>query len=79
MERHRFLFVSLDGLIGDVAWQVAKEGHDVRYYIDTVEEREIGDGFVPKVDSWEERRAIENAAWSVAGVEAVDDRLTIVR
>ncbi len=32
-----------------------------------------------KVDSWEEREAVENAAWSVAGVQSVDDRLTIVR
>jgi len=32
-----------------------------------------------RVDSWEEREAIEDAAWSVAGVQAVDDRLTIAR
>ena len=32
-----------------------------------------------KVDCWEEREAVENAAWSVAGVASVDDRLTIVR
>ena len=32
-----------------------------------------------KVDCWEEREAVENAAWSVAGVELVDDRLTIVQ
>ena len=31
------------------------------------------------VDSWDEREAVENAAWSVIGVHAVDDRLTIVR
>jgi osmotically-inducible protein OsmY len=30
-----------------------------------------------KVDSWDERRAVENAAWSAAGVSSVDDRLTI--
>jgi osmotically-inducible protein OsmY len=30
-----------------------------------------------RVDSWEEREAVENAAWSVAGVQSVDDRLTI--
>jgi osmotically-inducible protein OsmY len=30
-----------------------------------------------KVDNWDERRAVENAAWSVAGVAAVEDRLTI--
>ena len=26
----KFLFVSLEGLIGDTAWSVAKEGHDVK-------------------------------------------------
>jgi osmotically-inducible protein OsmY len=30
-----------------------------------------------RVDSWDERAAVENAAWSVAGVKSVDDRLTI--
>jgi hyperosmotically inducible protein len=30
-----------------------------------------------KVDNWNERRAVEKAAWSAAGVAAVDDRLTI--
>jgi osmotically-inducible protein OsmY len=32
-----------------------------------------------KVDSWDEREAVEKAAWSVAGVQSVDDRLTITR
>jgi hyperosmotically inducible protein len=31
------------------------------------------------VDSWDEREAAENAAWSVAGVQSVDNRLSIVR
>lgn len=30
-----------------------------------------------KVDTWAERYAVENAAWSAPGVTAVDDRLTI--
>ena len=30
-----------------------------------------------KVNTWNEREAIENAAWSVAGVQSVDDRLAI--
>lgn len=30
-----------------------------------------------KVDNWGERRAVENAAWSTAGVASVEDRLTI--
>ena len=50
---HKFLFVSLDGLIGDTAWQVHKEGQDVKYFIANEKERSIADGFVPKVNDWE--------------------------
>ena len=32
-----------------------------------------------KVDNWDERRKVENAAWSAPGVESVEDRLTINR
>jgi phosphoribosylamine--glycine ligase len=53
MEKRKFLFVSLSGLIGDIAWQVLKEGHDVRYYIEAEKERDIADGFVPKSMDWE--------------------------
>lgn len=53
MEKRRYLFVSLSGLIGDIAWQVVKEGHEVRYFIGAEEERDIADGFVPKTDDWE--------------------------
>ena len=49
----RFLFVSLDALISDIAWQVHREGNEVRYYIGSESESDIGDGFVPKVDDWE--------------------------
>ncbi len=49
----KFLFISLDALISDIAWQVVKEGHEVRYWIGSESEREIADGFVPKVDAWE--------------------------
>src|SRR5258706_465105 len=59
MDKRKFLFVSLSGLIGDIAWQVLKEGHDVRYYIDAEKERDIADGFVPKSKDWE-----KDAKWS---------------
>ena len=49
----RFLFVSEGGLIGDIAWQIQKEGHEVRYFIGDPASRDIADGFVPKVDEWE--------------------------
>src|SRR5207253_4374413 len=49
----KLLFVSLSGLIGDIAWQAVKEGHDVKYSIDDEKEHDIADGFVPKSTSWE--------------------------
>jgi phosphoribosylamine--glycine ligase len=53
MDSKRFLFCSLDAaLVGDLAWQVHREGHDVRYYIEAEGDREIADGFVPKTDDW---------------------------
>src|ERR1700731_3946989 len=53
MEKKNFLFVSLTGLISDIAWQVSKEGHEVRYFIGDKKERDIGDGFVAKSKDWE--------------------------
>ena len=53
MDRKKFLFVSLDGLIADIAWQVVKEGHEVQLCTDSQSEKEIGNGFVPKTDDWE--------------------------
>jgi phosphoribosylamine--glycine ligase len=52
----KFLFVSKDALIGDLAWQVRKEGHDVRYFISEKCQKDVGDGFVEKVDAWEPQR-----------------------
>lgn len=49
-----FLFVSLDGLIGDIAWRVQAEAHEVKYAITDDEfSQDVADGFVPKVDDWE--------------------------
>src|SRR5688500_13397054 len=67
-EPRKFLIVSLSGLVGDVAWQVLKEGHAVRYAIDAERERDIADGFVPKTTDW---RA--DVAW--ADVIVFDDTL----
>ncbi len=53
IDKRKFLFVSLSGLIGDIAWQVLEEGHDVRYFIEAEKERDIADGFVPKSKDWE--------------------------
>jgi len=53
MEKKNFLFVSLTGLISDIAWQVSKEGHEVRYFIGDKKEKDIADGFVAKSKDWE--------------------------
>lgn len=53
MDSKNFLFVSYDALINDVAWQVVKEGHNVKYYIRNEAARDVADGFVPKTDNWE--------------------------
>ena len=53
MEKRKFLFNSLSGLVGDIAWQVSKEGHEVRYFIKDQKERDIADGFVAKSDDLE--------------------------
>jgi len=63
-----FLFVSLEGLIGDTAWDVVKEGHAVKYFIGNEEERQIADGFVEKSLDW--RRDVD---W--ADVVVFDDVL----
>ena len=53
MDPKRFLFVSADAaLITDLAWQIHREGHEVRYYVEAESDGEIGDGFVPKTDDW---------------------------
>lgn len=52
----KFLFVSRWGLIHDLAWEVKKEGHEVRYAILSKPDRTVGDGFVDKVDNWEEQK-----------------------
>ena len=46
----KFLFVSHDALIGDLAWQIKKEGHKVRYYIRNKDQQDVCDGFVEKTD-----------------------------
>jgi phosphoribosylamine--glycine ligase len=68
MEKRKFLFVSLSALIGDIAWQIVKEGHEVRYYIEAPKERDIADGFVPKSTDWE-----KDVPW--ADVIVFDDTL----
>ena len=50
----KFLFVSYEGLIADTAWQVVKEGHEAKLWIENSEEQGIGEGFLPKAKDWKQ-------------------------
>ncbi|MBI2079405.1 phosphoribosylamine--glycine ligase, partial [Candidatus Micrarchaeota archaeon] len=49
----KILFVSFDALIGDLAWQIKKEGHQVKYHIINKTQKDVADGFLEKVENWE--------------------------
>jgi phosphoribosylamine-glycine ligase len=49
----KFLFVTFESLSTDLAWQLKKEGHEVKLYCQNQAEKDVGNGFVDKVDEWE--------------------------
>ncbi|MCA9365702.1 phosphoribosylamine--glycine ligase [Candidatus Kaiserbacteria bacterium] len=51
--KRNYLFVSSSALHIDCARKIVKEGHEVRYWIESESEKNTGDGFVPKVEKWE--------------------------
>lgn len=48
----KFLFVSWEAVSGDLAWQLKKEGHEVKIYIKNPDDEDVYDGFLEKVDDW---------------------------
>ena len=52
----KFLFVSRLGLIHDLAFQVLQEGHAARYCILSKADKDVADGFIEKVDDWNEHK-----------------------
>jgi phosphoribosylamine--glycine ligase len=49
----KVLLVSNEALTVDLAWQLAKEGHAVRFAVSGKADRDVGDGLVEKADAWE--------------------------
>jgi len=49
----KFLFVTNESLSADLAWQLKKEGHEVKMYCHSQAEKDVGQGFFEKVDEWE--------------------------
>src|SRR3989338_2031042 len=50
----KFLVVSFESVSGDLAWQIKKEGHEVKAFIQNESDKDVYDGFVDKVDNWEQ-------------------------
>lgn len=50
----KFLFISIEGLLCDIAWLIAKEGNQVKVYISDKNSADIGTGFVDRIDKWED-------------------------
>jgi phosphoribosylamine--glycine ligase len=48
----KFLFVSDEALNGDLAWQVAREGHRVKMYCRDRADADAFEGFVERVTTW---------------------------
>ena len=49
----KFLFVTEESLSADLAWQLKKEGHEVKMYCHGQGEKDVGLGFFDKVDEWD--------------------------
>jgi len=49
----KFLFVSIEALSMDLAWKLRREGHQVKFFTKSENEKDVGDGFVEKIDAWE--------------------------
>ncbi|MDE1852890.1 MAG: hypothetical protein KGI38_03975 [Thaumarchaeota archaeon] len=49
----KFLFVTDESLSADLAWQLKKEGHEVKMYCHGQGEKDVGLGFFEKVEEWE--------------------------
>jgi len=50
--KRKFLFVSWESLSGDLAWQIKKEGNEVKVFIKKDSDKDVYDGFLEKVDDW---------------------------
>jgi phosphoribosylamine---glycine ligase len=49
----KFLFVSPEALSIDLAYRVQQENNDVKFFVQSDTEKDVGDGFVEKVTVWD--------------------------
>jgi len=50
----KFLFVSWESLSGDLAWQIKKEGHEVKIFVKNEKDKDVYDGFLEKINNWKD-------------------------
>jgi len=50
----KFLFVSWESLSGDIAYQIKKEGHEVKIYVQAECDQDVYDGFLEKVSDYKQ-------------------------
>lgn len=53
-ESKKFLFVSWESLSGDLAWQIKKDGNEVKVFIKSEYDKDVYDGFLEKVDDYKQ-------------------------
>ncbi|HNZ86758.1 MAG TPA: phosphoribosylglycinamide synthetase C domain-containing protein [bacterium] len=51
--KKKFLFITISALVCDIARIIFNEGNDVKFFTSEASQKDIGDGFVPKIDNWE--------------------------
>ena len=49
----KFLFVSPEALSLDLAYRVQQENNEVKFFVQSETEKDVGDGFVEKVSAWD--------------------------
>ena len=50
----KFLFVSWESLSGDIAYQIKKEGHEVKIYVQAECDKDVYDGFLEKITDYKQ-------------------------
>lgn len=50
--KKKFLFISWESLSGDLAWNLKKEGHEVKCYIRSQSDMDVYQGFLERVNDW---------------------------
>lgn len=56
-KKYKFLLVSVEGAGAPVAYQLKKEGNQVKMFIQDASERDVLNGAVEKVDDWEKEKS----------------------